>query len=155
MPNTTDAEDIQTQTRDEYPKADPHTPAPRRLSGRISKSNAVSHKSIIDEAAKLITAKVAGLENVENFNDDLKHTFKYLVSRPEDTEVCDQFVRHLCLVIHPALLDFYGIMRPDDEKLACEKIKHLMIRENNLSGGDIMKILTGLKVPEMTVDPDF
>ncbi|PNP77829.1 hypothetical protein FNYG_08910 [Fusarium nygamai] len=36
-------------------------------------------------------------------------------------------------------------LRPDGEKLACEKIKHFMIRANKLSEGDIMDILTGLE----------
>ncbi|KAF4958369.1 hypothetical protein FGADI_2535 [Fusarium gaditjirri] len=42
-------------------------------------------------------------------------------------------------------------LRPDDEKLACEKIKHLMIRENSLSDGDINEILHQLKDDLVTV----
>ncbi|EWG50485.1 hypothetical protein FVEG_16640 [Fusarium verticillioides 7600] len=49
-------------------------------------------------------------------------------------------------------------LRPDDKKLACEKIKHFMIRANTLSEGDTMDILIGLEgdlvtMPESPVGP--
>ncbi|KAF5595159.1 uncharacterized protein FSUBG_9216 [Fusarium subglutinans] len=42
-------------------------------------------------------------------------------------------------------------LRPDDEKLACEKMKHLMIRESNLSEGHVLDTLTQLADNLVTV----
>ncbi|RKL43459.1 hypothetical protein BFJ72_g4283 [Fusarium proliferatum] len=48
----------------------------------------------------------------------------------------DEDIRHL-LGITREQTALTRRLHPDDEKLACQKIKHLMIRENNVSAGDI------------------
>ncbi|KAF5648897.1 hypothetical protein F25303_4925 [Fusarium sp. NRRL 25303] len=48
----------------------------------------------------------------------------------------DEDIRHLAGITREQTA-LTRRLHPDDEKLACQKIKHLMIRENNVSAGDI------------------